>query len=69
MTFKPGDIAICRGTAGYKFTSGKEYKILRYEPAEAEENGFIWPTYVQVEDDKGKIVACHADRFEKKGKN
>lgn len=61
---KPGDTIICRGTYSYHLTEGKEYTVIRYEPAEASSlPGFTWPAYVVVEDDIGKPVHCHASRF------
>ena len=65
MTIQPGDIIICRGTRGYAFTEGKEYTVLSYEPADAPDwgNGFQFPAYVEVTDDWGRKVHCHASRF------
>lgn len=60
---KVGDIIICRSTRGYRFTTDKEYKVLEYEPPYREENGFTWPAYVQLHDDEGNRVHCHANRF------
>lgn len=68
MTFKKGDIVICTGSRGYNFTAGKEYVIIDYSPECYESNagGFTWPAYVQVADDAGKVVTCHARRFKPK---
>ena len=61
---KPGDTIVCLGTHGYKFTEGKEYTVLTYEPAEMSDlPGFTWPAYVRVLDDNGKRAICHARRF------
>lgn len=61
---KPGDIVICRGNYSYHLTQGKEYTVLRYEASEQSDlPSFTWPANVVVEDDMGKLVHCHADRF------
>ncbi len=58
-----GDIVVCRGSRGYNFTTGKQYTVVAYEP-ESREMTFTWPAYVQIVDDDGKTVHCHAHRFE-----
>ena len=61
---KPGDIIICRGSYDYHLTQGKEYAVIKYEPAKMSNlPGFTWPAYVIVEDDMGKKVHCYASRF------
>lgn len=59
---KAGDTVVCRGSRGYLFTTGKEYTVQDYQP-EAHDTNFTWPAYVQVIDDCGKKVWCHAHRF------
>lgn len=64
---KPGDEITCKGSRGYNFTTGKKYRVLNYEPKCFDKNtvcGFTWPAYVTVQDDTGKTVICHANRFE-----
>lgn len=62
--FKPGDQAVCTGSRGYAFTTGRTYTILKYEPRGTDgQNPFVWPAYVLVEDDNGEHVFCHAHRF------
>ncbi len=58
-----GDIVVCRGSYGYHFTTGKQYTVVRYEPPFPDET-YTWPAYVLIEDDSGKVVICHAHRFE-----
>lgn len=58
-----GDLVVCRAARGYHFTEGKTYEVVRYEPRVADLN-FTWPAYVHVVDDYGKLVVCHASRFE-----
>ena len=61
---QPGDIVVCRAPRGYAFTEGKEYTVVSYEPEFADNNvGFTWPAYVEVVDDYGRHVHCHASRF------
>lgn len=60
---KAGDVLPCIGARGYNFTTGKLYTIVQYEPPVPDLN-YTWPAYVQVEDDTGKLVLCHASRFE-----
>lgn len=63
LEFKPGDTVRCVGPRGYMFTMGKDYTVVKYEPKFAGLN-FTWPAYVVVKDDYGKLVHCHAWRFE-----
>jgi len=58
-----GDKVRCLASRGYSFTVGKEYTVRKYEPKCPDVN-FTWPAYVEVTDDYGDIVFCHADRFE-----
>ncbi len=58
-----GDVVTCRASRGYCLTTGKEYRVLEYQP-EAHDINFTWPAYVKVQDDYGKEVWCHACRFE-----
>ena len=60
-----GDTVICRQANGYAFTEGKEYTVLSYEPACTPKWSpqFTWPAYVEVNDDWGHKVHCHAHRF------
>lgn len=61
---KTGDRAVCVGSRGYDFTTGKEYEIVQYDPPyRAEGDWFTWPAYVAVVDNSGKLVHCHAHRF------
>jgi len=63
---KIGDIVVCRDPRGYAFTEGKEYTVLAYEPKFFDKDtpsGFTWPAYVEVMDDYGRRVHCHANRF------
>lgn len=65
--FKAGDKVICTGSRGYCFTTNKEYTVLSYEPVNPMPT-FTWPAYVEVEDDYGQKVHCHASRFINKEK-
>ena len=60
---KAGDRVRCVADYGYLLTFGEEYMVMEYEPAHPDTN-FTWPAYVQVEDDDGHRVWCHASRFE-----
>lgn len=61
---KTGDVVVCRYNNGYHFTEGKEYTVLKYEEEGTDGvNPFVWPAYVQVNDDYGKRAFCHAHRF------
>ncbi|UDL16929.1 hypothetical protein [Stenotrophomonas phage TS-10] len=59
---RTGDIVVCTGSRGYHLTTGKRYRVLAYLPEEHSEH-FTWPEYVNVTDDYGKVVGCHAHRF------
>lgn len=59
---KKGDTAVCTASRGYLFTTGKEYVVEDYQPKHHDIN-FTWPAYVQVVDDCGEKVWCHANRF------
>jgi hypothetical protein len=61
---KAGDKVVCRHVRGYFFTEGKAYTVLKYEPRYPDGN-YTWPAYVHVVDDLGKVVVCHASRFDK----
>lgn len=59
-----GDRVPCRYVNGYNLTEGRLYTVLAYEaPCPEPGHMFTWPAYVQVEDDGGKAVWCHAQRF------
>ncbi len=64
--FKQGDPVICEHAANYAFTEGKEYTVVEYQPPERSENGFRWPAYLKIEDDRGKLALCHDYRFKLK---
>lgn len=63
-----GDRVVCLYNNGYLLTVGKEYVVLRYEPTCPDLN-FTWPAYVYVEDDEGRMVVCHAQRFKKEAEH
>lgn len=66
---KAGDVVTCQNPSGYQFTEGKEYTILKFEPRCREEGqGFTWPAYVHVIDDRGEKAVAHASRFTLKEK-
>jgi hypothetical protein len=62
---QPGDTVICRNPHGYTFTEGKEYTVISYQPECPDEDlaNFTWPAYVEVINDAGRKVLCHASRF------
>ncbi|UNY50175.1 hypothetical protein [Stenotrophomonas phage vB_SmeS_BUCT700] len=62
---KAGDKVVYTGSNGYAFTTGQEYVIVEYYPPVPTPH-FIWPAYVTVMDDRGKLVDCHARRFKEK---
>lgn len=62
---KTGDTVVCRRAEGYAFTEGKEYAVSKYEPR-TPDGMFTWPAYLHVEDDNGRVVVCHANRFKLK---
>ena len=41
---------------------GEGYDVVKYDPPYPDVN-FTWPAYVEVIDDRGKLVAAHARRF------
>ena len=49
-------------TSGYAITMGKEYMVLKYEPA-VRDAEFTWPPYVHFVDDFGNKCIAHARRF------
>ena len=61
--FNVGDKVSPNYTSGYHLTMGKVYVVVSYAPPFHEEN-FTWPAYVQIHDDRGKLVTAHARRFE-----
>jgi hypothetical protein len=64
QTFNTGDVVTCRGPRGYDFTLGKDYTVVGYEEAGSDGvSPFVWPAYVEVIDDAGRKVHCHAHRF------
>lgn len=65
LHFAKDDKIICKAARNYSgLTENKVYIVLSYEEAGRDgENPFIWPAYVKVEDDNGKIISCHASRF------
>ena len=65
-TFKPGDKVICYDSYGYAFTKGKEYTVVDYIPEFYERDtssGFTYPAYLNIIDNYGRRVRCHANRF------
>ncbi len=62
---KTGDQVVCRRPEGYAFTEGKTYTAAKYEPR-TPDGHFTWPAYLHVEDDNGRMAACHANRFKLK---
>ena len=57
-----GDVVVCRDPSGYLLTEGKEYTLVEYSPRCAID-GFVWPAYVTVVDDRNRQVMAHANRF------
>lgn len=67
--FRVGNTVVCINAIGYDFTTNKEYTILEYIPElhdDSVANGFTWPAYVEVRDNSGHQVRCHAHRFKHK---
>lgn len=64
--FTPGQRVRCVIDHSYQFTQGKEYIVLDYDPRRPADgaHGFTWPAYVEVSDDNGRKVVCHAYRFQ-----
>lgn len=65
-----GDEVICIGPNGYALTYGMRYTVLKYEADyydDSSPSGYHWPAYVKVEDDWGREVWAHANRFVKEG--
>ena len=61
-TFKVGDKVTPVYSSGHHLTMGKVYVVVSYDPPFSEET-FTWPAYVQIHDDRGKLVTAHARRF------
>jgi hypothetical protein len=63
-TFEKNQQVVCQNPEGYSLTMGKPYTVLWYWPSEGSDlPGFTWPAYVDLMDDRGKKVTCHASRF------
>ena len=60
--FNVGDKVTPLYTSGYHLTTGKVYDVVGFDPPYPDEN-FTWPAYVEVIDDRGKLVVAHARRF------
>ena len=60
--FKPGDKVTPNYSSGYHLTMGKVYEVVKYE-APFYYEGFKWPAYVEIIDDRGVLVTAHARRF------
>lgn len=61
--FTVGDKVTPLYSSGYHLTLGKVYEVVKYDPPYPDEN-FTWPAYVEIHDDRGKLVVAHARRFE-----
>jgi hypothetical protein len=61
--FNVGDMVTPTYTSGYHLTMGNVYAVVSYDPPLPDMN-FTWPAYVEVLDDRGKLVAAHARRLE-----
>lgn len=61
-TFNQGDRVAPLYTSGYHLTMGKAYVVVKYDPP-FPEDFFTWPAYVQIHDDRGKLVVAYARRF------
>ena len=62
VMFVVGDKVTPLYTSDYHLTMGKVYDVVKYEPAFYDE-GFTWPAYVEIIDDRGKLAVAHARRF------
>ena len=60
--FNVGDKVTPLYSSGYHLTVGKVYDVVGFDPPYPDEN-FTWPAYVEVIDDRSKVVAAHARRF------
>ena len=60
--FTVGDRITPVYTTAYHLTMGKVYEVVKYDPPFPDEN-FTWPAYVEIYDDRGKLVVAHARRF------
>ena len=60
--FNVGDKVLPNYSSDYHLTLGKAYVVVKYDPPFREDN-FTWPAYVQIHDDRGKLVTAHARRF------
>ena len=60
--FNVGDKVTPTYTSGYFLTQGKVYEVVGFDPPYPDVN-FTWPAYVEVIDDRSKVVAAHARRF------
>ena len=49
-------------TSDYHLTVGKVYDVVGFDPPYPDWN-FTWPAYVEICDDRGKLVVAHARRF------
>ena len=60
--FNVGDKVTPLYSSGYHLTMGKVYEVVKYE-APFYYEGFKWPAYVEIIDDRGKLAVAHARRF------
>ena len=60
--FEKGDKVTPLYSTGYHLTMGKVYVVVTCDPPFSEEI-FMWPAYVQIHDDLGRLVTAHARRF------
>ena len=60
--FNQGDKVTPVYTSGYFLTEGKVYEVVKSDPPFYDE-GFTWPAYVEICDDRGKLAVAHARRF------
>lgn len=69
--FKKGETVVCTASRGAEFvlTLNKTYVVVQFFPEVYEPNlgGFVWPAYVKVMDDNGKLSTFHANRFSGEG--
>lgn len=56
--FKEGDTVICEDPGSLRFTEGRAYTVLGYDP-----EGLVGNPYVTLNDDTGKTISAYADRF------
>ena len=60
--FNVGQLVVATGSYNWLLTKGKQYVVIKYEPAHYDPN-FTWPAYVTVIGDSGNPVTGHTHRF------